>query len=408
MAAGTKICWVVVGLALIAAGLSLLGFAMVLASWESESLSWFYGAKFFEPIGVLSYRFDFYAEPDPDADGSVLVGTCDDYTPVDSRRGLSQNVCNDIEFEFEDDPFTFPVTLSTNMIREGIGDPLPIQNPTFAGMRFSATDCEVPPVAIDGWTDVQCGTCLPVPGTVGYAFVGYRIECGGLQSNLNRFLLAVIVGSGLLLLGILTICCGGCGCRLRLSCGCSDTKESSDDAAEPLLRNRRYSLNSTSSTTPPLAWDAERVHVLEQRLKEADERAEGVKRAAAEEQSRVLFVNEGKMRSADERVRAAEATAAAAQASTDAHKSTIAAFEGQLADADAHRTETIADCGRKISAAENRVLVANVALESKETAITILEDKLRRSVEVHAERSPAGGLSSVDEGEELDGAEDRA
>ena len=231
---GTKLCWSVVGLVLVFAGLSLLGFAVVLASWESESLSWFYGSKFFEPIGVLSYSFDFYAEPDPEADGSVVVGTCDDYKPTESRRSLAQFVCNEIEFEFEGTPFPSPVVLSTNMIRQGIGGPLPIQNPTFAGMRFSATDCGTPAEPIEGWTDVPCGTCIDVP-TIGFAYAGYRICCGGLQSNLNRFLLAVIIGSILLALGIIAICCG-CGCKL---CGCKGK-----DAKEPLLRERRYSVNT--------------------------------------------------------------------------------------------------------------------------------------------------------------------
>lgn len=242
MAAGQTFCVAVVGSVMLLAGVSLLFFAGILASWESENLSFFYGSRFFEPIGVLTYGFDFFAEVDPDADGSVVVGTCDDYSPVETRRGLAQFVCNDIEFELGDDTFTTPVQLSTNMERQGIGDS-PIQNPTFGGMRFTATDCDVPPAPIEGWDDVLCGTCLPVP-TAGYSFAGYRIRCGGLQSNLNRFLLAIIIGSSLTALGIMTICCA-CSCKCCGICG----KSKLATTREPLLRERRGSINIDAAST---------------------------------------------------------------------------------------------------------------------------------------------------------------
>ena len=309
-------------------GLACLAFATVLASWHFGTLSWFYASSFFQPgffgLGGISYALDFYAVPDPDADGSVVVGTCDDYSPVQSSRRLRPLECSPADFELDGETFVpadgvEEVILNTNMLRGDAG--LPIQNPPFGRMRFSATTCDDPPAPVEGWDNVLCGTCLPVP-TAGFSFLGFRVRCGGIHSNLYRMLLSGGIGFVLVALALLCCCCPWC--RLR------DARREK----EPLLKQRRASVNAVSDDQPnvphssdssaeldvapaPSSWQAqveierarERTAALEQRLKDAEARALAITAAAEEQKSQVLFAHEAQLRMTNEKLRVSEADA---------------------------------------------------------------------------------------------------
>jgi hypothetical protein len=162
--------------------------------------------------------------------------------------------------------FSRSIELNTNMQRGDGG----IQNPTFGPMRFTALDCDDPtePQEIEGWTDVRCGTCLPFPGEApeDYTFVGYRVRCGGLQSNLTLFTLSSACGAVLLVLAI-GCCC--CVCRARVR----------TPAAALEKRARRASVQRQSmgrvgrDVTTRVSWqtDPDREE-LERRLREAEMR----------------------------------------------------------------------------------------------------------------------------------------